>query len=167
MALDKAALAEMKRLYHGNELTVAEIGVRFGISPSAVSRQARVRGWVMRSELRGFAPRRNSVPTTGKALELVVHQICSVISTKLEQMEAQMSNGELNSEDFERDAKSIGQMVGGVFKAKTTGSDGDTKKTPDASEPVPAPDELERLQREIIARFEHIQARRDAEAGSE
>ena len=164
MALDKAALAEIKRLYLGDEVTLTEIGARYGISASAVSRIARRYGWLMRTVRRGYVLR-HSVPSTPKALELVVHQLCEAIITKLKQMEAQMQGGSLSSEDFERDAKSVGQMVGSVFKAKTTVPDGDKTQKPNAAEPDAAPD-VERIQREIIERFERIQERRDAEAGS-
>jgi hypothetical protein len=165
MALDKAALAEIKRLYQGDEVTVAEIGAQHGISASAVSRIARRYGWLMRTVRRGYALR-HSVPSTPKALELVVHQLCEAIITKLKQMEAQMQGGSLSSEDFERDAKSVGQMVGSVFKAKTTVPDGNETQKPNAAEPAAASDDAERLHREIIERFERIQERRDAEAGS-
>lgn len=168
MALDKSALAEIKRLYQGDEVTLAEIGAQHGISASAVSRIARRYGWLMRTVRRGYAPR-HSVPSTPKAMDLVVHQLCDAIITKLKQMEAQMQSGSLNSEDFERDAKSVGQMVGSVFKAKTTVPDGDEKQTSKSAAPTddPAPDEAERLHREIVERFERIQQRRNAETGSE
>jgi len=164
MALDKAALAEIKRLYQGNELTVAEIGARYGISPSGVSRLARRNGWLMRSELRGYSPRRRE-PSTPRALALVVHQFCEAITAKLKQMEEQMQSGQLSSEEFERDAKSLVQMVGSVLKAKTTVPDGDETRQPQCAEPAPVSD-VERLHREIIERFERIQRRRNAEAGS-
>jgi hypothetical protein len=133
-----------------------------------VSRIARRYGWLMRTVRRGYAPR-HSVPSTPKAMDLVVHQLCDAIITKLKQMEAQMQSGSLNSEDFERDAKSVGQMVGSVFKAKTTVPDGDEKQTSKSAAPTddPAPDEAERLHREIVERFERIQQRRNAETGSE
>ena len=168
MALDKSALAEIKRLYQGDEVTLAEIGAQHGISASAVSRIARRYGWLMRTVRRGYAPR-HSVPSTPKAMDLVVHQLCDAIITKLKQMEAQMQSGSLSSEDFERDAKSVGQMVGSVFKAKTTVPDGDEKQKAKSAESVVecASDDAERLHREIIERFERIQQRRNAEAGSE
>jgi len=168
MALDKAALAEIKRLYHGNELTLAQIGDRYGITATAVSRIARSRGWLMRSELRGYAPR-HSVPTTPKACALLVHRLCDVIVKKLDQMEADMAAGKLSSEDYERDTKSVAQMIASVGKAVMTGTDADKERKPKSAEPdVPAAaaDEAERLHREIIERFERIQRRRDAEAGS-
>jgi hypothetical protein len=165
MALDEATLAEIKHLYLADVLSLAEIGSRYGRTASGVSRLARTHGWVMRSQLRGYAPR-NSVPPTPKARELLVARICDVIGTKLKQMEAQMQSGELSTEDFERDANSVASMVGSVDKA--TGSDGEEKRKPKSAAPTnSAPDDAERLHREIIERFERIQKRRHAEAGSE
>jgi hypothetical protein len=163
MPFDDVTMAEIKCLYEADEITVAEIAVRYGRSSAGISRLARTNGWVMRSELRGYAPR-NSVPSTPKARELLVARICDVIGTKLKQMEAQMQTGELGSEDFERDAKSVALMVGSVDKA--TGPDGDQKKKPKAAETAaPTADDAERLHREIIERFERIHARRNAQSG--
>jgi hypothetical protein len=169
MALDKEAVAEMKRLYHGNELTLVQIGARFGISATAVSRRARREGWLMRSELKGASPRVRE-PSTPRVLELVVHQFCEAINAKLKQMEAQMQAGKLSSEEFERDARSLGQMVGSALKVTTTVPDGDETQRAHSAGPAAdataACDDVERLHREIVERFERIQRRRNAEAGS-
>jgi hypothetical protein len=96
-----------------------------------------------------------------------------VITAKLAQMEAQMRNGSLSSEDFERDTESLGQMIGSVEKTIAAGADGEKKHKANAVAPAPASanpsvsDDAERLHREIVERFERIQARRNAERGSE
>jgi uncharacterized protein YjcR len=42
---DAATLAEIERLYTGDELTVAQIAERFGCSPSSISSLARKHCW--------------------------------------------------------------------------------------------------------------------------
>jgi hypothetical protein len=165
--LDEAAVAEIKRLYDGDELTVAAIAERFAIAPSAVTRLARTRGWVMRSQRRGFAPRLR-LPTTARAQELVVHGMCEAIITKLKQMEAMMARGELSSEDFERDSKSVRSMAEGASRAaaKLTDADKERKPPPEPSAAAEDDTEAERISREIIERFEQIQRRRSAEGAS-
>jgi hypothetical protein len=165
MALSEAALAEIKCLHQANELTLAEIGTRYRMTASAISRLARSRGWLMRSELLGYAPRLK-LPTTPRARQLVVHRIYEAITKKLKQMEAEMERGTLTSEDFARDAKSVMSMLANADKTTTTGAHADEEQQPKSAEPA-TDDAVERLQREIIERFERIQRRRDAEAGSE
>jgi len=165
MALDKAALAEIKRLHQANELTLAEIGARFGLAATTVSKLARVHGWPSRSQLQGRAPP-SFRPATGRTQAKLVRRLFDTISAMLEQMEAGMKSGKLTAQDFERAGKSVAAMIGGLSKATATEPDGDEKQTPN-TEPAAAADEAERLHREIIERFERIQRRRDAEAGSE
>ncbi len=38
---------------------------------------------------------------------MLAHRLCDAITKKLEQMEKGMESGELNSSDYERDAKSV------------------------------------------------------------
>ncbi len=166
MALDEATLAEMKRLHQACELTLAEIGVRFGMAATTVSKVARLNGWPSRSELIGRAPpsfRRVSA----RAKARLVRRIYDTIGTMLKQMEADMESGKLQANDFERAGKSVAAMLAGLHKATATEPDGDDKQKPNAAEPAAAADEAERLHREIIERFERIQQRRKAEAGSD
>lgn len=93
-------------------------------------------------------------------------KLCGVVARKLEQMETDMERGELASEDLERDAKAVASMIGGMEKVAATVPDADNKRT-SKSEDADGEDNVERLQREIIARFEQIQRRRNAERGSE
>jgi hypothetical protein len=168
MALDEAALAEMKRLHQANELTLTEIGVRFGLSASMVSKVARQNGWPSRTELKGRSPRTLQW-VTERARTRLVRRLYETIGMMLEQMEADMKGGNLKAQDFERVGKSVAAMIGGLSKATATEPDGDQKKkSPKSAEPAesPAADEAERLHREIIERFERVQKRRNAEAGS-
>ena len=48
MAIDPAALPEIKRLYCERKLSNAAIGDRYGCSGSAISKLARTHGWPMR-----------------------------------------------------------------------------------------------------------------------
>ncbi len=165
MEFDAATLAEIKCLHQANEQTLADIGERFGIAATTVSKLARTHGWTSRSELIGRAPR-SYHPVTAQAQARLVRRLYDTISMMLEQMEADMRSGKLNTPDFERTAKSVAALIGSVSKAKTTVTDGDEKKKPQAAAPTVAADEVERLHREMIERFERIRSRRDTEAGS-
>lgn len=96
-------------------------------------------------------------------------KLCKTITAKLEQMEQGMKSGELASADFERDAKALASMIGGMEKVTATVEDAGKERQPKSAsagaDGVPATGEAERLHREIIERFERIQRRRDAEAG--
>ena len=163
MVLDQEALAEMKRLHQGNELTLAEIGARFGRTATSISKLAQKYGWTARSEMLGYAPRLRQ-PTTPRALELVVIRMCGAIIMKLDQMEKGMQSGTLTSEDCERDAKSLATLVGNTLKALATGTDANKEQQPATFEPTVVSDEAQRLHREIIERFERIQRSRELEA---
>ena len=164
MALDEATLAQIKDLHQANELTLAEIGARFGISASKVSRLARVHGWPSRSEMLGRSPR-TFRSVTGLARARLVRRFYDTMGLMLLQMEADMRSGKLTGPDYERTGKSLAAIVGSLGKATATEPDGDETKKPKCAEP--AADDAERLHREIIERFERIQKRRHDEAGSE
>ncbi len=170
MALDDAAIAEIKRLYGECELTLVEIGRRYNISPTGISKLARKHGWTMRWELMGRAPRASGL-STPRARERLLRRLCDTITRKLEQMEKGMKSGELNSADHERDAKAVASMIGSMEKVAATVTDADEERQPKSASPGASegPDlsEAERLHREIIERFERIQRRRNAEAGSQ
>jgi hypothetical protein len=165
MALSEAALAEIKCLHQANELTLAEIGALFAISASTVAKLARRYGWTSRSELIGrVRPSFRSVTAQAKAR--LIRRLYDTISMMLEQMEADMRSGKLKAQDVERAGKSMAAMIGSLTKATATEPDGDAKQKPE-TEPAAVANEVARLQREIIERFESIQRRRDAEAGSQ
>lgn len=161
--LDEATLALLKIDVEESDLTVVEIGVKYDRSPSYISRLSRERGWLTRSERLGRRPR--SVPVASvQAREAIAQRISRVINTKLDQMEKGMESGELSAEDAERGGKMVTSMLGGLEKVVTRaeGQDEEKKRAFDTG----AADEVERLQREIIERFERIQRRREAERGS-
>jgi len=56
---------------------------------------------------------------------VLAHRLCDAITKKLEQMEKGMESGELNSSDYERDAKSVAQIISGMEKVAAVGSNGD------------------------------------------
>jgi hypothetical protein len=166
MVLDEAALAEIKRLHQANVLTLAEIGARYGIAATAVSKLARRQGWPSRSELTGRSPRMVQ-PVASQSRARLVCRLYNTITMMLELMEAEMKSGTLKAPDFERIGKSVAAMLGGLSKATATEPDGDEKQKPTSAAPAAAADEAERLHREIVERFARIQQRRNAEAGSE
>ena len=165
IALDDAALAEVERLYRGSELTLNAIGERYGRTASGISKLARKNGWPMRWERMGRAPSTRE-PSAPKARSLLVHRLCDAITRKLDQMEKDMASGKLGSEDYERDAKSVASMIGGMDKVAAKVTDADKERKPKPAGAPAAASEAERISREIIERFERIQRRRNAEGGS-
>ena len=168
MARDDAALAEIERLYRAGELTRVEIGCRFDRSAAAISKLARSRGWPMRWEVMGRAPKVSGL-SAPKARAKLANRLCNAITKKLEQMETGMKSGELGSADFERDAKAVASMIGGMQKVAATVADAEQERQPKSASASAGANtgEAERLHREIIERFERIQRRRNAAAGSE
>jgi len=116
---------------------------------------------------------------SSKARATLARKLCDAITRKLEQMEKGMRSGELGSADFERDAKAVAAMIGGMEKVAATVADADEARQPKSASAGtrdeagcspgagPGCGEAERLHREIIERFERIQRRRNAERGSE
>lgn len=163
MAFDAATIALIKIDYEESDLTLVAMGRKYGCSPSYISRLARERGWLLRTERLGRAPR-SQPPASLKVREAIAQRLCDVINRKLDQMETGMQSGELSSADLERGAKTVASMIGGVEKV-VRGPDEDKKRQSRAGNADNA-DEVERLQREIIERFERIQRRREAQGGS-
>ena len=165
MAFDAATKAAIRIDYEESDLTLVAIGLKYGCSPSYVSRLAREGGWLMRSERLGRTPRSHP-PWSLQARETIAQRLSRVINKKLDQMEKGMESGSLSPEDVERGAKTVGSMIGGFDKvlARSDGPDEDKQRTSPAAAPGSI-DEVERLQREIIERFERIQRRREAERG--
>ena len=164
--LDAATKALIRVDYEESDLTVEQIGLKYDRSPSYICRLAREDGWLMRSERLGRRSR-SSASATLQAREAIAQRLAKVINSKLDQMEKNMQSGELSSTDVERDAKSVASMIGGFDKVLTRPDrpDEDKQRTSPAAN-TGAVDEVERLQREIIERFERIQRRREAERGS-
>ena len=169
MAFTSEEEAEIKCLYHANVLTLDDIGARYGKSGQATAKLAHRRDWPRRAELAGSVPR--SLVAISRALEQVMVRMGAAMNAKLEQMEKGMQAGELSSEEFERDSKAIAAMAAVMQKAIAAGpnaqKNAQKEQQSHSAEPGAAVDEIERLQREIMDRFERIQRRRNAEAGSE
>jgi hypothetical protein len=165
-ALNEATIGLIRVDYEEGALTVAAIGEKYGVSASYVCRLARERGWLMRTDRLGRRPRTSAaLSATGRAL--IAHRLCGVINKKIDQMEKDMESGALSSADLERDSKTIASMIGGMHKVIPVPIEDKVSK-PDAapSTAVANTDEVERLQREIIERFERIQSRREVEGRS-
>ncbi len=167
VAFDPATLELIRIDYEESTLTVAAIGDKFGVTAQYISRLARKHGWKLRTQQNRRAPRVKPPPSyVGRAL--IAHRLCGVINKKIDQMEKDMESGELSSADLERDAKTISSMIGGMEKV-THGPAEDKVSKPDVARSAAVDanvDEVERLQREIIQRFERIEQRRQAERGS-
>jgi hypothetical protein len=168
MALSEATIALVKYDYEETDLTIITIGKKHGCSTSYICRLARNRGWLLRSIRLGRTPR-TPVAVSEAARAGIAQRLCSLINKKLDQMEKDMESGALGSSDLERDTKSVGAMMSGMDKVMAP-ADADTKqKTKDAAaqEADAGLDEVARLQREIVERFERIERRREAARGSE
>lgn len=162
----EATYAVMQVQYEAGELTLEAIGDLHDCSASYVCKEARERNWIRRRPApAGGSPttpprpprRRNPHATMLKRMR-------KVINGKLKQMEDDLKTGAANSADLERDAKVVTSMIGGMQKVPRPEED----KVRDAQAGnAGGTDEVERLQREIIERFERIQLRRLSQAGSE
>jgi DNA-binding MarR family transcriptional regulator len=172
MALSEQTIALIKAEVEGSDIPLAKIGEKYGVSATYISRLSRTNDWVTRSQRRGHRSRTPvALSTAGRSL--IAQRLRGIINKKLDQMEKEMDSGKLDATDLERNAKSVTTMITGLDKV-TTGADGEGKqraRREKAVEAEPNSDaadlsEVERLQREIIERFERIQRRRDAEGGS-
>jgi hypothetical protein len=113
MALDDAAVAEIQRLYADTKVTVAQIGEQFGVSPSAICKLARQRGWPTRGELMGRSPRRGQ-PSTPKARAMLAHRLCDAITKKLGPIVGFDITGDLVREAGEQIVQTV-QAFGGLL----------------------------------------------------
>ena len=166
MALDEATIALVKYDYEETDLTIVAIGKKHGCSPSYICRLARNRGWLLRS-IRLGRTLRTPMVVSEAARALIAQRLCSLISKKLDQMEKDMETGTLGSSDLERDTKSVGAMMTGMDKVLAPANADKKHKAKEAAaaEADPAIEDVERLQREIVERFERIERRREAERG--
>lgn len=166
--LDEEIVAEIKVLYDACDLTLAEIGARYGVTAPAISQLARRRCWLRRSELRRVKAG-GHVSALEQVREVVGQRVGTTILTRLRTMEADMKSGKLTSQDLERDAKSLAAMLSGFDKTAATARHEDKTRKPKSAalETPESVDEVERLHGEIMERFERIQRRRESEAGSE
>lgn len=164
MALD--ARAEAKRLRHTTNLTQAEIGKRVNRHASTIARWAAEDGWERRPGTENKPPREPNF-SRKRANLAIAKGMHKVIIRKLDEMENGLENGTLSVDDAERTSKLIGSMVSGYGKVTETPHAEKKRKRGKADAETKVADEVERLQREIIERFERIERRREAARGSE
>jgi hypothetical protein len=167
-SIDAATLAEIKLHYCAHELTVAQIGLRYGRSPSGISQLARRNDWPPRLERRALAAARRRERLEA-ARETMLMCFYNTTGAKLLQMEAALIKGELSSEDYERDVQSLKAAVAkmeNVEKVSAAGAQADKEPKPSPAAPDDA-SESERISREIMERFERIQRRRAAEGAAD
>ena len=161
--MDAATEAAIKLDYEESDLTLDSVGKKYGRSGAWVCKLARLRGWKRRREsVPSDLPPRPRRPRNVRSV--IDRRMCNIINRKLKQMETGMKTGELSSADLDRDAKWVGSMLGGMGKVKAP-AERDEVSNPNIAK-AGAVDEVERLQREIIERFERIQRRREAARGS-
>jgi hypothetical protein len=164
--IDATTLAEVKRLYDGDELTLVQIGKRVGRSPSLISQLAKRHGWARRWDRLGRKPYRRPSGLE-RERKTMLRRYYRTVSRFLQQMETAIGKGEYSLDDFERGAKSVRAIQGGMGNVEKVAAAG----THADQEPIPAaPDddsEAERIRREIMERFERIQQRRAAEGAAE
>jgi hypothetical protein len=161
MVVDAATEAAIKFDYEETNLTLNAIGAKHGRSGAWVCKLARLRGWKRRrpqAEESAPRPRRRHDPRA-----TMTRRMCKVINGKLKDMEQGMKTGDMSAADVERNTKVVTSMIGSLQKVDAPGEDkvGDAQSTN-----AGAKNEVERLQREIIERFERIQRRREAQGGS-
>lgn len=160
MAFDDAAVAEIERLYADATVHVAEIARRFKCSSSSISRLARKHGWPMRWERLGRSPRA-AIAQAPRQQAVLMERLCRAATKQLEQMEKGMESGDMSAADYERLAKSVGAIIGGMEKvaAVQDGGDGDDKAGAGAQRAVA---DVERRRHEIAERLERLARERAA-----
>jgi hypothetical protein len=158
---DAATKAAIKHEYEESNLTLEAIGEKHGRSGAWVCKLAKLRGWKRRRPPDEAVPPRRR--TRRNPRTVMRRRMCKVINGKLKEMEQGMKTGDMSAADVERNTKVVTSMLGGLYKLGAPEEDkvGDAQSTN-----AGAKDDVERLQREIIERFERIQRRRQAERGS-
>ena len=158
---DAATLAAIEIDHDAGELTLEAIGKKYGCSGANICKLAKLHGWKRRRPPDAAVPpppRR----TPRNPRTVMRRRMCKVINGKLKEMEQGMQSGELSADDLERGAKVVTSMLG----LHKLGAPEEDKVRDAQSTNAGAKDDVERLQREIIERFERIQRRREAERGS-
>ena len=159
------AKAEARVLFETTNQTQAEIAKAVGRSVSTISRWAARENWQRPGEKN--KPPREPNFSRRRAGVAIGKRIHSFIIRKLDEMEKGMEDGTLTPEAAESGSKMISSMIGGFDKAVPNPNEG-SKRRRGADDGKPAAvDEVARLQREIIERFERIERRREAARGSE
>ncbi|MDH4981292.1 hypothetical protein [Hyphomicrobium sp. D-2] len=164
---DQQTLLLIQRDYEEGKLGLEDIGTRYGCSGALVCKYARQHEWRRRRQTTEAQKRAMAAPKPRKpATKVIAQRLCKVINRKLDQMEKDMASGALSSADLERDAKTVASMIGGMQKVVQVPGEDKVMKPDDANAGAGNAVEVERLQREIIERFEQIERRRVSERGS-
>jgi hypothetical protein len=185
--LDDATLAAVMAEHQACLETLDEIGKKYGITGAYICKLAKVGGWPPRRAIRAAReagapiPARSEGVTGGDVVPavepparpkkkrpkpdvrtMIKRRMCKVINRKLREMEQGMQMGTLEPAELERNSKVVASMIGGLQKV---GGPEEDKVSDAQAANGGANDEVERLQRDIVERFERIQRRREAEAG--
>jgi hypothetical protein len=157
---DAVTLAAIEIEHAAGELTLDAIGEKYDCTGSYICKLAKEEGWPPRRPQPKVSapprPRRRRDPRV-----TMRKRMCKVINGKLKEMEDGMKSGAMTAAAVERNAKLVTSMIGGLQKVPDP--EEDKQRTSKSGGSI---DEVERLQREIIERFERIQRRRQAEGGS-
>jgi hypothetical protein len=93
--------AAIGRQFRAGRVTIAVIAARFGVSPSAIRRMAKERGWV-----------RKTHPVTAQSNAEIRQRLRDLIERKLEQLEERLMSDESDSPaDSERQARELGTLI--------------------------------------------------------
>jgi hypothetical protein len=160
------AIAKARELWETTTATQAEIGKAVGRSAATISRWAKTYNWKARPGAEGKPPREPNF-SRKRANLAIAKGMHKVIMRNLDDMEKGLEVGTLAPADAERKSKTIASMIGGYGKVTETPHAEKKRKRGKADAEIKAVDEVERLQREIIERFERIERRREAARGSE
>jgi hypothetical protein len=159
------AKAEARVLFETTNQTQAEIAKAVGRSVSTISRWAALENWQRPGEKN--KPPREPNFSRKRADLAIAKRMHKIIMRNLDEMEQGMENGTLAPADAERKSKATAVMIGGYGKVTETPNAEKKRKRGKSAAELGAVDDIERLQREIIERFERIERRRDAARGSE
>jgi hypothetical protein len=169
---DDATLAVIQAEHNANELTLDAIGKRHNCTGAYICKLARENGWPRRRAVVAAAgeaaasiekPRPVKKRPRPDVRVMIKRRMCKVINRKLKEMEQGMQSGDMKPAELERHTKVVTSMIGGLQKV---GGPEESEGKVAQADNGGGNDEVERLQREIVERFERIQKRREAERGS-
>jgi hypothetical protein len=158
------AKAEARVLFETTNQTQVEIGKAVGRSAATISRWAAFENW-QRPGADGKPPREANF-SRKRADLAIAKRMHKIIMRNLDEMEQGMENGTLAPADAERKSKAMAVMIGGYGKVKEA-PNAARKPKRGKSAGLGTIADVERLQREIVERFESIERRREAARGSE
>ncbi len=168
---DDATLVVIQAQHDAGVLTLDAIGKRHNCTGAYICKLARLYGWprrraVIKAASEGTAGIAKPPPAKKRARDvrvMIKRRMCKVINRKLKEMEQGMQSGDMEPAELERHTKVVTSMIGGLQKVGGP----EESEGKDAQANGGGNDEVERLQREIVERFERIQKRREIERGSQ